>query len=158
MAGEDESNGENDANILTPRSRGIIQHFTRLLNMYAENHDNALNAINENLAALRNRVDRLEDQQQPPPDPNTPRPNIGQGQRRTDNDEDNYVADTEDDDGFNFRNERNHRRHYNNQQGMNGRREVREDPLGKIKFTMPSFAGKYDPDWELVVEQKFSCY
>ncbi len=62
MAGEDESNGENDANILTPRSRGIIQHFTRLLNMHAKNHDNALNAINENLAALRNRVDRLEDQ------------------------------------------------------------------------------------------------
>lgn len=40
--------------------------------------------------------------------------------------------------------------------------EVRDhnDALGKIKFTMPSFAGKYDPDayltWELTVEQNFA--
>ena len=43
-------------------------------------------------------------------------------------------------------------------------REVRDrnDALGKIKFTRPPFAGKYDPDayltWELSVDQKFACH
>jgi hypothetical protein len=36
------------------------------------------------------------------------------------------------------------------------------DSFAKIKFTIPSFNGKYDPaaylDWELEVEQKFSCH
>jgi hypothetical protein len=44
------------------------------------------------------------------------------------------------------------------------RREVRnnDDSFGKIKFTIPAFDGKYDPDaylsWELVVDQKFACH
>lgn len=43
------------------------------------------------------------------------------------------------------------------------RREVRaDDSLGKIKFTKPSFDGKYNPDayltWELAVDQKFICH
>jgi hypothetical protein len=45
------------------------------------------------------------------------------------------------------------------------RRVVRHTPnesLSKIKFTIPSFNGKYDfaayLDWELEVEQKFSCH
>jgi hypothetical protein len=43
------------------------------------------------------------------------------------------------------------------------RREVRaDDSLGKIKFTIPAFDGKYNPDayltWELAVDQKFSCH
>lgn len=43
-------------------------------------------------------------------------------------------------------------------------REVcdRNDALVKIKFTMPPFAGKYDPDayltWELAIDQKFACH
>jgi hypothetical protein len=36
------------------------------------------------------------------------------------------------------------------------------DSFSKIKFKIPSFSGKYDPaaylDWELEVEQKFSCH
>jgi hypothetical protein len=36
------------------------------------------------------------------------------------------------------------------------------DSFSKIKFKIPSFNGKYDPvaylDWELEVEQKFSCH
>jgi hypothetical protein len=36
------------------------------------------------------------------------------------------------------------------------------DSFAKIKFTIPSFNGKYDPaaylDWELEVEHKFSCH
>ena len=45
------------------------------------------------------------------------------------------------------------------------RRVVRRpsnDSFAKIKFKIPSFNGKYDPaaylDWELEVEQKFSCH
>jgi hypothetical protein len=44
-------------------------------------------------------------------------------------------------------------------------RVVRHPPydlFAKIKFKIPSFNGKYDPatylDWELEVEQKFSCH
>jgi hypothetical protein len=36
------------------------------------------------------------------------------------------------------------------------------DSFAKIKFKIPAFNGKYDPaaylDWELEVEQKFSCH
>jgi hypothetical protein len=38
----------------------------------------------------------------------------------------------------------------------------RDDSIGKIKFVMPSFDGKYDPEvyleWELLVDQKFECH
>jgi hypothetical protein len=44
------------------------------------------------------------------------------------------------------------------------RREVHnnDDAFHKLKFKIPHFDGKYDPDayisWELVVEQKFTCF
>ena len=74
-----------------------------------------------------------------------------------------YVTDTESNGGFNPHNDRDHQRLCNNRQGMRREqpREVRDrdDPLRKIKFIMPPFARKYDPDaylnWELAVEQKF---
>lgn len=75
-----------------------------------------------------------------------------------------YVADTETD-GFNVHNDRNNRRFRHNRQGMGrNQREVSDhnDAFGKLKFTMLSFAGKYDPDayltWELTVKQKFACH
>jgi hypothetical protein len=64
--------------------------------------------------------------------------------------EQDYGGDTEQDDG-----------------DCRGRahRVVRHPPkdlFAKIKFKIPSFNGKYDPvaylDWELEVEQKFSCH
>jgi hypothetical protein len=64
--------------------------------------------------------------------------------------EQDYDGDTEQDDGD--------RRDL-------ARRVVRHPPndsFAKIKFKIPSFNGKYDPaaylDWELEVEQKFSCH
>uniref|UniRef100_J3MF95 Retrotransposon gag domain-containing protein n=1 Tax=Oryza brachyantha TaxID=4533 RepID=J3MF95_ORYBR len=48
--------------------------------------------------------------------------------------------------------------------GNRRRRPIRnrDDTLSKVKFTMASFDGKFEPsvylDWELAVEQKFSCY
>jgi hypothetical protein len=42
------------------------------------------------------------------------------------------------------------------------RRPAGNDSFSKIKFKIPPFNGKYDPaaylDWELEVEQKFSCH
>jgi hypothetical protein len=42
------------------------------------------------------------------------------------------------------------------------RRPAGNDSFSEIKFKIPSFNGKYDPaaylDWELEVEQKFSCH
>ncbi|WVZ93940.1 hypothetical protein U9M48_039889 [Paspalum notatum var. saurae] len=60
-----------------------------------------------------------------------------------------YGADTEQDDGDRRGRARRVRRPSN-------------DSFAKIKFKIPSFNGKYDPaaylDWELEVEQKFSCH
>lgn len=76
----------------------------------------------------------------------------------------NYTADTTTD-GFNVHNDCNHRRLRHNRQGIGrNQRDVRDhnDAVGKIKFTIPSFAGKYDHNayltWELTVEQKFVCH
>jgi hypothetical protein len=37
-----------------------------------------------------------------------------------------------------------------------------DDAFGKIKFKIPPFDGKYDPDayitWEIAVDQKFTCH
>jgi hypothetical protein len=53
-----------------------------------------------------------------------------------------------------------------NRHGRDGhrRREVRnnDDAFHKLKFKIPPFDGKYDPDayisWELAVKQKFTCF
>ncbi|XP_066358277.1 uncharacterized protein [Miscanthus floridulus] len=48
--------------------------------------------------------------------------------------------------------------------GGNRRREVHnnDDAFSKIKFKIPPFDGKYDPDayitWEIAVDQKFACH
>jgi len=74
------------------------------------------------------------------------------------NNEQNYAADTEDGEEENPvpRRQRHYHRH-----GMGfrpPRREVRDNDnsLGRIKFTMPPFDGKYDPDayltWELAID------
>ncbi len=70
-------------------------------------------------------------------------------QRYDDEDEEKSVADVEEED----ESVGNRRRH---------RVRDKDDPLSKVKFTMLSFDGKFKPsvylDWELAVEQKFSCY
>jgi hypothetical protein len=73
---------------------------------------------------------------------------------------DEYSADSELDD-HNTCHLVQHNRH-----GRDGhrRREVRnnDDVFHKLKFKIPPFDGKYDPDayisWELAVEQKFTCF
>jgi hypothetical protein len=75
---------------------------------------------------------------------------------------DDYVADTEQDD----QEAPNRRRLRTNRRGMGGfrRREVHgnDDAFSKVKFKIPPFDGKYDPDayitWEIAVDQKFACH
>jgi hypothetical protein len=53
-----------------------------------------------------------------------------------------------------------------NRKGMGGNKHkhhyVMDDPYAKVKFTIPSFYGRYDADeyldWEMTVEQKFSSH
>ena len=55
---------------------------------------------------------------------------------------------------------------HHNRRGMGGhrRREVpnNNDAFSKIKFKIPPFDGKYDPDayisWEIDADQKFACH
>ena len=79
-----------------------------------------------------------------------------------DNYDDDYIADTERDDQ-----DTHHRcrlRHTRRGMGGHHRREVHNnnDVFSKIKFKIPPFDGKYDPDayitWEIIVYQKFTCH
>jgi hypothetical protein len=79
-----------------------------------------------------------------------------------DNYDDDYTTNTEHDD----RDTRDRHRLCHNRRGMGGHRgcEVHNnnDAFSKIKFKIPPFNGKYDPDayitWEIAVDQKFACH
>jgi hypothetical protein len=81
--------------------------------------------------------------------------------KHEDNYED-YAGDTEDDTTINHNNNRAHRQLCFNRHGM-ARAPPRDydHSNAKIKFTMPTFNGKYSPDdyldLELLVDQKFAC-
>jgi hypothetical protein len=70
---------------------------------------------------------------------------------------DAYTGDTEHED-------RDQRRHRRSTSGFRRGREVHSnnDAFTKIKFKIPPFDGKYDPDayitWEIAVDQKFTCH
>nr|AAQ56339.1 putative gag-pol polyprotein [Oryza sativa Japonica Group] len=183
MAGPEDKDEEAASH--SPRTKGIIQYFTRQVKQHTEGLDTDLQVTNEkigqlestqistntkltgletavaridtSLAALVRHFDAL---------------NAGgngggndddiDGEYVEDNLEDEYIADTEQDD----RDARDRRRLHNNRRGMGGRRrrEVRnnDDAFSKIKFKIPPFDGKYDPDaylsWEIAVDQKFACH
>jgi len=176
------SEDEDGGGLLTPRTKGIVQHFQKQVREYTLGIDNDLQVINEkigqmeaaqlsnntklaglettvarvdkSLAALLRRFDELHakmnDQHR------------GRGQENDDGAENSgadYAADTEVEDQAQRRLRRNRR-------GMGGQRphEVHNNDIAfsKIKFKIPSFDGKYDPDayltWEMAVEQKFTCH
>ncbi|XP_072148509.1 uncharacterized protein [Setaria viridis] len=165
----------------SPRTKGIIQHFEKLVKGHVEGLDDDLQVTNEkigqleatqlatntkltgletsvaridkSLAAILRRFDEMHAK-------NT---NGHDGDNNTDERvEDNWDADTEQDDP----DAHDRRRLRNNRRGMGGyrRREVHnnDDAFSKIKFKIPPFDGKYDPDayitWEIVVDQKFACH
>jgi hypothetical protein len=169
---------------LTPRTKGIIQHFERKVKLHTEGLDNDLQVTNEklgqleatqiatnnkltsleesvasvdkSLAALLRRFDdfHTEDKEKHKEEK--------EGDREHGSHEDDYTGDTEHDD----QDTRDRRRLRHNRRGMGGnrRREVHnnDDAFSKIKFKIPPFDGKYDPDayitWEIAVDQKFACH
>jgi hypothetical protein len=168
----------------TPRTKGIIQHFERKVKLHTEGLDNDLQVTNEklgqleatqiatnnkltsleesvasvdkSLAALLRRFDAFhtEDKEKHKEEK--------EGDREHGSHEDDYTGDTEHDD----QDTRDRRRLRHNRRGMGGnrRREVHnnDDAFSKIKFKIPPFDGKYDPDayitWEIAVDQKFACH
>lgn len=184
MAGSAEHSDEDTSH--TPRTKGIVQHFRRLMNLRTEGLEEDVRVTNERLAQLEGaqietnatlaameraqgvtntslagimaRLDEMAHASTTVP----PAAPVVEGQ-----DEFDYVTDTEANDMGNNNNDRAHRQLRFNRQGMRRdppRREVRdhEDSFAKVKFTIPSFNGKYDPDgylnWELAVDQKFACH
>ena len=78
-------------------------------------------------------------------------------------DEEEYAADTELDEEVNgHRCIEQHRRHYEIGPRPPRQEVCADDSFGKIKFTIPTFDGRYNPDmylsWELAVDQKFTCH
>ena len=169
----------------SPRTKGIIQHFTRQVQLHTEGLDQDLQVTNDkigqleatqlasttkligleasvarmdrSLAALLKRFDdfHTKDKEQHNEDNKDE-------ERLEDNYDDDYTADTEHD----AHDTRDRRRLRHNRRGMGGhrRREVpnNNDAFSKIKFKIPPFDGKYDPDayitWEIAVDQKFACH
>jgi transposase InsO family protein len=168
----------------SPRTTGIIQYFERKVKLHSEGLDSDLQVANEklgqleeaqiatntklatletsvagintSLAALLRRFDDLN-----AGSVNQKQKNIMHDDAHDDaNFDDQYSADTELDD----QDARLRRRLRRNTEGMNRRREVRnnDDVFGKVKFKIPPFDGKYDPDayitWEIALDQKFACH
>ncbi|XP_062179401.1 uncharacterized protein LOC133884012 [Phragmites australis] len=184
MPGEDERTPPQ-----SPRSKALLQHFERKVRLHAEHLDEdvrvtnerlgqleatqintntrltalegTLGALNTSLVGILERLDRMGR-----------KGHDGSGRRNNNNtdssvaghDEEEYSADTEHDGEVNDQRRHQQRRHRHGTRARQPRREVRDndDPLGKIKFSMPSFDGKYGPNayltWELAVDQKFACH
>ena len=122
----------------------------------------SIGEVNTSLAAILARLERMQDGERNRAHQHH-RNDGSVGSVSTENDY-VYAGDTKHDDEVDAQP---HRQLHRNSRGMGARlprREVREndDSLGKIKFTMPSFDGKYDPDayltWELAADQKFACH
>jgi hypothetical protein len=162
----------------SPRTKGIIQHFVRLVKTHTEGLDNDLQVRNEKMGQLE--ATQI--------DTNTKLANVemtvahidkslvaflrrfdemhantnGGRDEGAEGNWDDYVAHTEQDD----QEAPNHRRLRTNRRGMGGfcRREVHgdDDAFSKVIFKIPPFDGKYDPDayitWDIAVDQKFACH
>uniref|UniRef100_A0A7N1A7T9 CCHC-type domain-containing protein n=1 Tax=Kalanchoe fedtschenkoi TaxID=63787 RepID=A0A7N1A7T9_KALFE len=166
----------------SPRTRSIIQHFERQLNLRTEGLDDDVRVTNERLGQLEaaqvDTTNTLAALKTSVGDINTSLVTImsrleemshAHVERtgtnlRTGNANDEYSADTEDGDNRDVRDHRRIRRNRHDRFQPLPQREVHDndDLLGRIKFTMPPFNGKYDPDayltWELAVEQKLACH
>jgi hypothetical protein len=169
-----------------PRMKGIVQALVREVKKHTEGIDADVQVTNErigvlevtqlatntklgtmeasvahisnNLAALLRHFDDLmtreHDQHQGHNN------NNNNYDEQVDDNWDDYSADSELDD-HDARHPVQHNRH-----GRDGhrRREVRnnDDAFHELKFKIPPFDDKYDPDayisWELAVEQKFTCF
>ena len=166
----------------SPRTRGIISHFERQVRLHTDVLDEDVRVTNERLGHLETSqiaanatitrmeaslgaittsltaiLQRLEESEAGHP------AGAHEGSIADENAHD-YAADTEDGEARDARPRRPAPRHRHGNGARPPRREVRDhdDSLGSIKFKMPPFDGKYDPDtyltWELAVDQKFACF
>jgi hypothetical protein len=169
----------------SPRTKGIVQALVREVKKHIEGIDADVQVTNErigvleatqlstdtklgtmeasvahidnSLAALLRHFDDLMTREH---DRHHGHNNNNNYDEQVDDNWDEYSADLELDD-HDARRLVQHNRH-----GRDGhrRREVRnnDDAFHKLKFKIPPFDGKYDPDayisWELAVEQKFTCF
>jgi hypothetical protein len=168
-----------------PRTKGIVQAFVREVKKHTEGIDADVHVTNErigvleatrlatdtklgtmeesvaridnSLAALLRRFDDLMTREH---DRHQGHNNNNNYDEQVDDNWDEYSTDSELDD-HDARRPVQHNHH-----GRDGhrRREVHnnDDAFHKLKFQIPPFDGKYDPDayisWELAVEQKFTCF
>nr|ABB47285.1 retrotransposon protein, putative, Ty3-gypsy subclass [Oryza sativa Japonica Group] len=182
--------GSREHTQLSPRTRDIIQHFERQVREHAEGLDEdvrvandrlgqleaaqidtnsklsslerSLVALNTSLAGILNTLERMG---QDGHDGSARRNHNGHDANSNiaAREELEYATDTEHDEEILGRPQRQQCRQRHGM-GAPPRREVRDndDSLGTIKFTIPYFDGKYDPDayltWELAIDQKFACH
>ena len=173
----------------SPRTKGITQHFERLVKLHNEGIDNDLLVTNDkigqleasqiatnskltkmevsvarmdkSLAALLRRFDEMHAKTTSGRDGDDKKDAKQDDKKEESFDDNAYGADTEVEDQDPI-----HRRLRHNRRGMGGHRrhEVHgnDDAFSKIKFKIPLFDGKYDPDayitWEIAVDQKFACH
>ena len=167
----------------SPRTKGIIQHFERQVRLQVDALAEDVQVSNEHLGQLETTQLEtgvtLRDMQAAHATTNT---NLATIMTRLEElsqqlanvhhselDEQaeiDYSGDNEHPNP-NYNNDLDHRRRHANRQGMHHyhhRHAVhnQDDSFAKIKFTIPPFNGKYDPDaylgWELVVDKKFACH
>ncbi|XP_066333787.1 uncharacterized protein [Miscanthus floridulus] len=174
----------------SPRSKALLQHFERKVRLHAEHLDEdvrvtnerlgqletaqietntklaslegTLGSVNTSLVGVLERLERMEQNRCDGFERRNHNNNNTMGSA-ADHDEEEYAADTELDEELNGhrRIEQHRRRHETGPRRP--RQEVRaDDSFGKIKFTIPAFDGRYNPDmylsWELAVDQKFTCH
>jgi hypothetical protein len=124
--------------------------------------ESTLGARNTSLVGILERVERMEQNQR---DGSRQRNHnshntVGSGAGQEDEE---YAADTELDEEMNGHQCTKQRRHRHEVGPRPPRREVHvDDSFGKVKFTIPAFDGRYDPDmylsWELAIDQKITCH
>jgi hypothetical protein len=158
----------------TPQSKALLQHFECKVRLHAKHLDedvcvtnerlgqlemdqietntklvsvgNTLGAINTSLVGILELLERMEQNQRD-----------GSGWRNHNNhntvgsaagqDEEEYTADTELDGEVNGHRHTEQHRHHHEVGPHPPQLEVRvDDSFRKIKFTIPTFAGKYNPD------------
>ena len=120
--------------------------------------------VDRSLAALLSRFDELQGKAPSAKDENSKNDekNKKEDGHVTDWEDADHVADTE----LDAEDTAPRRRLNTNRRDMGGgrRREVHrnDDAFSKVKFKIPPFDGKCDPDayitWEIIVDQKFACH
>jgi len=162
MAGSTDAHEDSNAMPHSPRLKRIIQHFDRLMNKHVDDLAEDVRVTNERLGQLETTQlttgTTLRELQQAQATTNTSLATITTrldelvqqlADARAGFD---YCGDTEQEDPDQPRRPRGPRRVVRHQ----------DDSFAKIKFTIPTFNGKYDPDayldWEIAVDQKFACH